>query len=63
MEWLPNAYFYNSGKSLKTFPDWFLKNESRPTKRYCFTTWNYFDKTSPLISSGLLGPVEIKVEE
>ena len=63
MEWLPNAYFYNSGKSLKAFPDWFLKNEPRPTKRYCFTTWNYFDKESLLISSGLVGPVKIEVEE
>ncbi len=60
MKWLPNMYLYNSGKYLKEFPDWFLKNEPRPSKgRYCFTTWNYFDEHSKLSPSGLLGPVRI----
>ena len=28
---------------LKEFPEWFLKQEPRPSKgRYTFTTWNYF---------------------
>jgi hypothetical protein len=59
-EWSPNGYFYNSGKFLKAFPDWFLKNQPRPSKgRYCFTTWNYFTKESQLISSGLIGPVRL----
>lgn len=59
-EWLPNAYFYNSGKYLKAFPDWFLNNQPRPSKgRYCFTTWNYFSKESPLVPSGLMGPVQL----
>lgn len=63
-QWLPNQYFYNSGKYLKEFPVWFLKHEPRPSKgRYCFTTWNYFSKDSPLIPSGLLGPVRIMAEE
>jgi hypothetical protein len=63
-EWMPNMYFYNSGSYLKQFPDWFLKNEPRPSKgRYCFTTWNYFTKDSPLIPSGLMGPVQILAEE
>ena len=55
---------YNSGHFLKEFPDWFLNNKPRPSKgRYCFTTWNYFTKDSPLIPSGLLGPVRIMKEE
>jgi hypothetical protein len=59
-EWLPNNYFYNSGKYLKAFPDWFLNNQPRPSKgRYCFTTWNYFSKESPLVPSGLMGPVQL----
>lgn len=59
-EWLPNHYFYNSGKYLKEFPEWFLKKQTRPSKgRYCFTTWNYFSKDSPLITSGLMGPVRL----
>ena len=63
-EWLPNQYFYNSGKYIKKFPDWFLKKQPRPSKgRYCFTTWNYFTKDDPLVPSGLLGPVRVIKEE
>ena len=61
-EWIPGHL--DNGRSLKEFPDWFLKKQPRPSKgRYCFTTWNYFDKNSPLVSSGLLGPVSIMKEE
>ena len=62
MEWLTGHM--NSGNFLKEFPDWFLNNQPRPSKgRYCFTTWNYFTKNSPLVSSGLLGPVRIIKED
>lgn len=61
-KWIPG--YISGGYSLKEFPDWFLKKQPRPSKgRYCFTTWNYFTKASPLISSGLLGPVRIMKEE
>ena len=61
-EWLPGTF--NDGEYMKEFPEWFLKNQPRPSKgRYCFTTWNYFTKDSPLISSGLLGPVRILTKE
>lgn len=60
-EWIPGER--GNGGSLKEFPDWFLKNEPRPAKgRYCFTTWNYFTKDSPVIPSGLIGPVRLMVE-
>lgn len=63
-EWLPGYSGYMAGSFLKEFPDWFLKNQPRPSKkRYCFTTWNYFTKYSPLVSSGLLGPVRVVMEE
>ena len=63
-EWLPSQYFYNSGYQLKEFPDWFLNKQPRPSKkRYCFTTWNYFEKNSPLVASGLVGPVRIIEEQ
>ncbi|MDP9041034.1 MAG: hypothetical protein M3N30_03570, partial [Bacteroidota bacterium] len=56
-EWLPGDF---GGQFLKEFPDWWLKNQTRPSKgRYCFTTWNYFTKDSQLLTSGLLGPVKI----
>lgn len=54
---------FKSGYFLKEFPEWFLKNEPRPSKeRLTFTTWNYFEKDSPLEPSGLLGPVQLLVE-
>ena len=54
-----NDKAFDEIKKLSAY-DWFLKKEPRPSKnRYCFTTWNYFTKDSPLISSGLLGPVRL----
>ena len=61
-EWLPGPL--GDGRYLKEFPDWFLNKQPRPSKgRYCFTTWNYFTKSSPLSSSGLFGPVRIMEAE
>lgn len=61
-EWLPGHI--SGGNSLKSFPDWFLERQPRPSSgRYCFTTWNYFTKDSPLVPSGLIGPVKIMMEQ
>jgi len=55
---------YMGGRYLKRFPDWFAKHEKRPSAgRYTFTTWNYFDKNSKPVSSGLLGPVRLMGED
>ena len=60
-EWEPGSMGH--GEFLKRFPDWFVKCEPRPSKgRYCFTTWNYFKKDSPLVPSGLLGPVRLMAQ-
>jgi hypothetical protein len=54
---------FGFGGPLKTFPDWFLKGQPRPCAgRLTFTTWNYFTKDSPLVSSGLLGPVTLAAQ-
>jgi hypothetical protein len=61
-EWRPGHMGH--GGYLKRFPDWFGRNQPRPSKgRFCFTTWNYFTKESPLVSSGLLGPVRLMAED
>ena len=55
---------FGFGGPLKAFPDWFLNGRPRPSpSRFTFTTWNYFDKNSPLVASGLLGPVSICTPE
>ena len=60
-EWSPAHYGTETGTYLKKFPEWFVKKQPRPSGgRYCFTTWNYFTKDSPLVSSGLLGPVKLQ---
>ncbi len=42
------------------WPEWLLKGQPRPTKRYTFTTHRFYKRGDPLIPSGLLGPVVIK---
>lgn len=52
---------FGFGGPLKTFPEWFLRNLPRPSSgRFTFTTWNYYTKDSPLVASGLLGPVTLR---
>jgi len=47
-----------NGTMLKDWPDWMKKGEPRPkTGRYTFSTWKFWNKDSPLLESGLLGPV------
>lgn len=56
--WTPGPR--GNGRFLKEFPEWFLKKQARPSRgRFGFTTWNYFTKNSPLVPSGLLGPVRL----
>ena len=52
---------YPGGQYLTRFPDWFAGGiATRPSQgRKCFTDWNYFTKDSPLVPSGMLGPVTI----
>jgi alpha-L-rhamnosidase/Glycosyl hydrolases family 2, sugar binding domain len=49
------------GMRLKRFPDWLVQGKPRPkTGRITFSTYHYYDKNSPLLESGLLGPVTIE---
>jgi hypothetical protein len=58
----PNAEFGKSG-NLVRWPDWILKkNPSPPSGRHTFATWKHFSKDSPLLPSGLLGPVRLLQE-
>ena len=51
------------GYAMKAYPDWFVKNQPRPSPgRKCFVTYNYFKKDTPLFPAGLLGPVQWIVE-
>ena len=41
------------------WPEWLQKGLPRTSGRYTFTTFRHYQKDSPLLSSGLLGPVRI----
>lgn len=45
------------GRMMVEFPEWLMKGTPRPSNRQTFSTWNYFTKDSPLMDSGLFGPV------
>jgi len=49
------------GRHLKQWPDWLVQGKPRPkTGRITFATTKYYDKNSPLMESGLLGPVTVQ---
>jgi len=48
------------GRAMKSFPEWFLKGEKRPSPdRKGFVLWSYFRADSPLQPAGLTGPVTL----
>ncbi|HEX4265126.1 MAG TPA: glycosyl hydrolase [Verrucomicrobiae bacterium] len=51
------------GDQLKGWPQWLLEGKPSPTGRFTFETWRYFSKTSPLLESGLIGPVKLRTVE
>ena len=61
-EQLPPDVEWN-GKQLKQWPQWFLDGKPSPTGRLTFTTWHHWTKDSPLLESGLLGPVMLQTAE
>ena len=51
------------GGPLQSYPDWFIKNQPRPSQgRKTFTTWFYYTKDSPLQPAGLVGPVRLVMQ-
>lgn len=51
-------------RAMTGLPEWFVKGEPRPVKeRKAFIPWFYFNKDSPLLPAGLLGPVVIYYQD
>lgn len=49
------------GDHLKGWPEWFVKGEPRPEpRRKTFTTWRHVSKDTPLLPSGIIGPVVLR---
>jgi hypothetical protein len=54
----------NVGRPLAKVPQWLIDGSPRPSKgRLTFTTFKFFKKDSPLLESGLLGPVKLRVSQ
>ena len=60
-EQLPQDCEYLPGGPLKAWPAWLVERKPRPTGRFAFSTWKHYTRDSPLLESGLLGPVRILV--
>ena len=52
----------DDGVKDRKWPDWFLEGKPRTSGRYTFTTGRFYKTDSPLLKSGLLGPVRILSE-
>jgi hypothetical protein len=53
----------NPNGTLKSWPAWLLEGKPSPTGRFSFTSWRLLNKDSPLVESGLLGPVTLQFAE
>jgi hypothetical protein len=59
-EQLPEDSARNGDGTLKAWPQWVKQGKPSPTGRHTFTTWRLWKKDSPLVESGLLGPVTLQ---
>ncbi len=62
-ERLPSDSERDEYGTLKLWPQWLLENGKSPTGRVTFATWRHWTADSPLMPSGLLGPVTLVREE
>jgi hypothetical protein len=59
-EQLPLDSKWKDFETLLEWPEWFLSRTQRPSGRYTFTSARHYTKDTPLVPSGLMGPVTIK---
>jgi hypothetical protein len=60
-EQLPLDSKWKDFETLLEWPDWFKAGSPRPSGRYTFSSCRHYQKDSPLVPSGLLGPVKVVV--
>ena len=53
---------FTSVNAIRAVPSWFAQGKPRPAgQRITFTTWRHHHKGAPLLASGLLGPVRLRI--
>lgn len=51
-----------SSGAIQELPDWYRRGQPKPNDgRVTFTTWKHYNKDSPLLEAGLIGPVVLHV--
>ncbi|MBQ8422948.1 MAG: hypothetical protein IJY36_01635 [Coprobacter sp.] len=60
-EYLPERYEYDEYGRIKSLPEWYKRAETDNRERVLFLPWKYYTKDSPLLESGLLGPVGLYI--
>lgn len=58
-EKLPQDVERMGGKT-KVIPEWLLNNTARNSGRITYSSWKHYTKDAELLTSGLLGPVQIR---
>jgi len=53
----------DNGYPIAAWPDWLSQDKPSPAGRTTFTTWKHWHKDSPLLDSGLMGPVTLRTIE
>ncbi len=52
---------FNQRGGIHEIPDWYVQGKPKPKSgRVTFTTWKHYTKESPLLESGLVGPVMLR---
>lgn len=60
-EHLPPENKYGPGGNIEVIPEWYLQLQPKPPGgRTTFATWKHYDADSPLLASGLVGPVLLR---
>lgn len=62
-EQLPEDSERNPNGTLKQWPQWLLDGKPSPTGRHTFTSWRLWKQDSPLVESGLLGPIKLRAAQ
>ena len=51
------------GRFMKEVPEWLSQRQPRPTRRRAVVSFKFFEKDTPLLRSGMMGPVVLKREK
>jgi hypothetical protein len=60
-EFLPAENDYGPFGAIREIPRWYARQAAKPGRRVTFATWRHYDRNAPLVESGLLGPVRIRI--